>query len=64
MTSSNVIVEPTPVVAVRAEHTPEAVDGLAKQSDLTSSNSSNNAPFEFLPVGDAFGVCDLDGECR
>ncbi|MFC8798103.1 hypothetical protein ACFT2C_10270 [Promicromonospora sp. NPDC057138] len=57
MTSSNAIAEPALVVDLAAEHTPEAVDG-----DPTTQ--SNTSPFEFLPTGDAFGVCDLDGECR
>jgi len=57
MTSSNAIAEPTPVVDVPAEHIPEAVD----RGPATRSNTS---PFEFLPVGEAFGVCDVDGECR
>jgi hypothetical protein len=56
MTSSNAIVEPTPVVDVPAEHTPAADGGPA--------TLSNTSPFEFLPTGEAFGVCDIDGECR
>jgi hypothetical protein len=56
MTSSNAIAEPTPVVDIPAD-TPEAVDG-------GPATLSNTSPFEFLPVGEAFGVCDIDGECR
>ncbi|WP_165362733.1 hypothetical protein [Promicromonospora panici] len=57
MTSSNAISEPAPVVDVPAEPTPVAVGG-------GPATGSNNSPFEFLPAGEAFGVCDLDGECR
>jgi hypothetical protein len=57
MTSSNAIAEPTPVVDVPAEHTPATVDG-------GPATKSNISPFEFLPAGEAFGVCDIDGECR
>jgi len=57
MTSSNAIAEPALVVDLAAEHSPEAVDG-------GPTTQSNTSPFEFLPTGDAFGVCDLDGECR
>jgi hypothetical protein len=56
MTSSNAIAEPAPVVDVPAEHTPAAVDG-------GPATQSNTTPFEFLPTGEAFGVCDLDGAC-
>jgi hypothetical protein len=57
MTSSNAIVEPTLVVDLPAEHTPAAADG-------GPATLSNTSPFEFLPAGEAFGVCDIDGECR
>jgi len=57
MTSSNAVTEPAPVVDAPAEHTPAAVDG-------GPAARFNTAPFEFLPVGEAFGVCDVDGECR
>jgi hypothetical protein len=56
MTSSNAIAEPAPVVDVPAEHTPETVDG-------GTATQSNSAPFEFLPAGEAFGVCDVNGVC-
>jgi hypothetical protein len=55
MTSSNAIAEATPVVDVPAEPTPAAADGLATRS--------NTAPFEFLPAGETFGVCDVNGVC-
>lgn len=57
MTSSNAIAEAAPGVDVPAEPTPAAVDG-------GHATQSNTSPFEFLPAGEAFGVCDLDGECR
>lgn len=57
MTSSNAVTEPAPVVDAPAEHTATAVDG-------GPATRSNTSPFEFLPVGEAFGVCDVDGECR
>jgi hypothetical protein len=53
MTSSNAIAEAAPVVDAPAEHIPDAVDG----------GPATPSPFELLPVGEAFGVCDLDGEC-
>ena len=58
MTSSNAVVEPVrevdaPAVETPAAETPEAVDG----------GPTTPAPFELLPVGEAFGVCNLDGEC-
>lgn len=55
MTSSNVIADPALVVASPAEKSTEAVDAAA--SPLPAS------PFELLPSGEAFGVCDLDGVC-
>jgi hypothetical protein len=55
MTSSNVIADPVPVVGSPAEKTTEAVD--AAVSPMPTS------PFELLPTGEAFGVCDLDGVC-
>ena len=55
MTSSNVIADPAPVVASSAEKSTEAVDAAA--SPVPAS------PFELLPTGEAFGVCDLDGVC-
>lgn len=54
MTSSNALAGPALVVDTPAEQAPETVD----------SGSTIPAPFEFLPTGEAFGVCDLDGECR
>ena len=56
MTSSNAIAEATPAVDVPAERTPEAVDG-------GQATRSNTAPFEFLPAGETFGVCDVNGVC-
>lgn len=53
MTSSNAIADPVPLADAPAE-APEAVD----------NGSATPSPFQLLPVGDAFGVCDLDGECR
>lgn len=55
MTSSNVIADPAPVVDSPAEKTTEAVDGL--------TTTPTASPFELLPTGEAFGVCDLDGVC-
>jgi hypothetical protein len=55
MTSSNAIAEPAQVVGSPAEKTTEAVG--AATSPLPTS------PFELLPTGEAFGVCDLDGVC-
>lgn len=55
MTSSNVIADPAPVVASPAEKSTEAVGAAA--SPLPTS------PFELLPTGESFGVCDLDGVC-
>ena len=57
MTSSNAVVEPAravdaPAVETPAD-TPEAVDG----------GPTTPAPFELLPASEAFGVCNLDGEC-
>jgi hypothetical protein len=54
MTSSNAIAEPAPVADAPAEKTPDAVDGAL----------ANPSPFQLLPVGESFGVCDVDGECR
>lgn len=55
MTSSNVIADPAPVVDSSAEMTTEAVDAAASPTPTS--------PFELLPTGEAFGVCDLDGAC-
>jgi hypothetical protein len=57
MTSSNAIADPTPVVEFPAEPAPAAADG-------GPATLSNTSPFEFLPAGETFGVCDIDGECR
>lgn len=57
MTSSNAVTDPAPVAGTPAEPAPAVVDGGPVAP-------FNTAPFEFLPVGDAFGVCDVDGECR
>jgi hypothetical protein len=54
MTSSNVIADPAPVVGSPAEKTTEAVDAASPMP---------TSPFELLPAGEAFGVCDLDGAC-
>lgn len=58
MTSSNAIIEPVravdaPAIETPAAETPGAVDG----------GPATPTPFKLLPVGEAFGVCDLDGEC-
>lgn len=55
MTSSNVIADPASVVGSPAEKTTEAVDAVASPAPTS--------PFELLPTGEAFGVCDLDGVC-
>jgi hypothetical protein len=54
MTSSNVIADPAPVVGSFAEKTTEAVD---------AASPVPISPFELLPTGETFGVCDLDGAC-
>lgn len=53
MTSSNAIAESAPVVDVLAEKAPEATDG----------GPTTPSPFELLPTGESFGVCDVDGVC-
>ena len=53
MTSSNAIAQSAPVVDVPAEKVPEAVDG----------GPATLSPFELLPAGESFGVCDVDGVC-
>ena len=53
MTSSNAFAEPALVAEALPKQTPETVDG----------GSTTRSPFELLPTGEAFGVCDLDGEC-
>ncbi|MDR7383907.1 hypothetical protein [Promicromonospora iranensis] len=53
MTSSNAIADPASAVGSPAEKTPEAVDGAP----------ATTSPFELLPAGESFGVCDLDGVC-
>jgi hypothetical protein len=53
MTSSNAVTEPTSVVDVPAEKTPESLDG----------GPTTPPPFELLPADESFGVCDLDGVC-
>lgn len=58
MTSSNVIADPAPVVDSPAEKTTEAVDDAPAAVPGTPTS-----PFELLPTGEAFGVCDLDGAC-
>lgn len=55
MTSSNVIADPAPVVGSPAEKTTEAGDAV--------TSPTPTSPFELLPTGEAFGVCDLDGVC-
>jgi hypothetical protein len=55
MTPSNVIADPAPVVGSPAEKTTEAVDA--------ATSPTPTSPFELLPTGEAFGVCDLDGVC-
>ena len=55
MTSSNVLADPTPVVDSPAENTLEAAG--------TAASATPTSPFELLPTGEAFGVCDLDGVC-
>lgn len=53
MTSSNATAEPATAVRTPDEHIPEA----AEAAPATPA-------FELLPVvGEAFGVCDLDGVC-
>jgi hypothetical protein len=54
MTSSNAITDAAPVADDPAEQSPEAL------RDTQAAPS----PFQLLPVGEAFGVCGLDGECR
>ncbi|MCP2285928.1 hypothetical protein APR04_004864 [Promicromonospora umidemergens] len=53
MTSSNAIAESAPVADVPVEKAPEAVDG----------GPTTPSPFELLPTGESFGVCDVDGVC-
>jgi hypothetical protein len=53
MTSSNTITDAASVVDSPVEQTPEAVDGAPPAT----------SPFELLPAGESFGVCDLDGVC-
>ncbi|MFI9486913.1 hypothetical protein ACIG47_11025 [Promicromonospora sp. NPDC052451] len=53
MTSSNSVAEPAPVAEAAHEPAPET----AGTTPVTPM------PFELLPVGEAFGVCDLDGVC-
>ena len=53
MMSSNAIAESAPVVDVPVENAPEAVDG----------GPTALSPFELLPTGESFGVCDVDGVC-
>lgn len=61
MKTGDAVAQPAPVVealvevAVQApaEVTPEAVDGAP----------ALRSPFELLPVGEAFGVCSVDGVC-
>ncbi|WP_369369797.1 hypothetical protein AB1046_13370 [Promicromonospora sp. Populi] len=64
MKSSNAISAPGLVLdapaalAASAAEAPESVDaGAATASPTTAS------PFQLLPTGEAFGVCDLDGVC-
>lgn len=57
MTSSNATAVSAPAAEAPTEPTPAAAD--AALADRPAP-----APFEFLPVGEAFGVCDVDGECR
>ncbi|MFD2793454.1 hypothetical protein ACFS27_07815 [Promicromonospora vindobonensis] len=54
MTSSNAVTEPAPAVDAPADQASEAaVDGGA----------TIPSPFELLPTGESFGVCDVDGVC-
>ena len=53
MTSSNAIAESAPVADVPTEKAPQAVDG----------GPTAPSPFELLPTGESFGVCDVDGMC-
>ncbi|WP_460886257.1 hypothetical protein [Promicromonospora xylanilytica] len=53
MTSGNAIAESAPVADLPADRSPEPVDG----------GTTAPAPFELLPTGESFGVCDLDGVC-
>jgi hypothetical protein len=55
MTSSNVIADPAPVAGSPAEKSTEAVDAATPPMPTS--------PFELLPTGESFGVCDLDGVC-
>jgi hypothetical protein len=52
--SSNVTTDPASVVDSPVEQTPEAADG---------GSATTTSPFELLPAGESFGVCDLDGVC-
>lgn len=54
MTSSNAVAEPALAVGSPAEQTPDAA---------TTPAPTAPSPFELLPTGEAFGVCDLDGAC-
>lgn len=54
MTSSNAIAESALLADAPADKTPEPVDG---------GTATTPAPFELLPTGESFGVCDLDGVC-
>ena len=58
MTSSNAITDPATVVDAPTESIFEAVDG-----DATAPSLTNPSPFELLPTGESFGVCDVDGVC-
>lgn len=53
MKTSDTVAEATPVVETPAEVTPGVVDGAPVAP----------SPFELLPVGEAFGVCSVDGVC-
>ncbi|MFI2365796.1 hypothetical protein [Promicromonospora sp. NPDC019610] len=53
MTTSDPVVEATPVVETPVEVTPGAVDGTPAAP----------SPFQLLPADDAFGVCSVDGVC-
>lgn len=50
MKSSNAVVEGPVAVEDPPEKTPDNTD-------------QTPPPLQFLPTGDAFGVCDVNGEC-
>jgi len=60
MTSSNVSVGTATSAAAHAPQIPEPADAAPAAIEPTAPSS----PFQLLPVGDTFGVCAVDGECR